>query len=246
MEGRDKKILLNIVKEHIKTKDTISSGALVKKYKLNISPATVRSIMAKLENDDYIMQPHTSAGRIPTENGYRLYLDILTTKKLKNQLNETQKRTLDKSLEMINEENFKETAKIIAELSNNTVFWAFHKYNLYYTGLSNLLQQPEFVNTPLIYDISTIIDRMDEIINSFFEKKDDNIKILIGQENPFGTFCGTILVKYKIDNLEGLFGILGPIRMNYKKNISLIKYTINKINYEQKRKSIKKNSQENK
>jgi len=240
MDEREKKILLNIVKEHIKTKNFISSKTLVKKYKLDISSATVRNIMAKLEQDGYIIQPYTSAGRIPSEKGYKTYLDVLATEKWKNKLKDSERIVLDKTLSCISEENFKEAAKIVAEFSDNAVFWAFHKYNLYYTGISNLLKQPEFFNTSLVYDVSTIIDRMDEIVNNFFKEKDNNIKILIGQENPFGAFCGTILVRYKINNIDGLFGILGPIRMDYKKNISLIKYIINRINYEQERKNIQK------
>lgn len=238
MDEREKKILLNIVKEHIKTKNFVSSKVLVKKYKLDISSATVRNIMVKLEQDGYIIQPYTSAGRIPSEKGYKMYLDVLATKKWKNKLKEDEKNILNESLSCISEENFKEAAKIIAELSDNTVFWAFHRYNLYYTGVSNLLKQPEFFNTSLVYDVSIIIDRMDEVVNNFFKESDNNIKVLIGQENPFGVFCGTVLVKYRINNFDGLFGILGPIRMDYKKNISLIKYTINRINYEQKRKNI--------
>ncbi len=236
MDKRTRKILLDIVKEHIKTKNTISSNELVEKYNLGISSATVRNIMSKLEHDGYIVQPHTSAGRIPTENAYHIYLKELTSKKWSKTLRNNKANELNESLRQISEKNFKETAKLIAKFSNNAVFWAFHKYNLYYTGISNLLKQPEFVNTSLIYDVSTIIDSMDEVINNFFAEVDDNIKILIGKENPFGAFCGTILVKYKINSSSGLFGILGPIRMNYKRNIELIKYTINRINYEQKRK----------
>ena len=78
-----KKLILNIItKEHIRTGAPVGSGVLAQKYKLNVSPATVRNEMMTLENEGYIVQPYTSAGRIPTENAYKLYLKNLGEKKL--------------------------------------------------------------------------------------------------------------------------------------------------------------------
>lgn len=226
MDKRKEKILYTIIKEHIKTGAPVGSGILVEKYKLNISTATVRNEMADLENEGYIVQPHTSAGRIPTETAYELYTKNLEDKKLS-----------DKEAELIlevlagkKEQDFKQTAKVLATLSGNAVFWAFHRHNLYYTGISNLLAQPEFSQTNLIYDISVVIDRVDEIINEIYDNIDNGVQILLGEKNPFGNFCSTIIDKYRLGDNTGMVGILGPMRMNYEKNLALMKFINSKIN----------------
>jgi heat-inducible transcriptional repressor len=225
MDDRKQEILDIIIKEHIKTGAPVGSSIVVDRYRLDISSATVRNEMASLENDGYIAQPHTSAGRVPTEIAYRLYLDNLKEKKINSQ----NAKVLDQNLGKADEDSFKKTAKELARLSGNAVFWAIHKNNLYYTGISNLLTQPEFAQTNLILDISAVIDRVDEIISEIFEAIKEEPEILIGSNNPFGNFCSTILVKYKKDDNIGLFGILGPMRMDYENNLALVNYIKGKL-----------------
>ncbi|MEK7557846.1 MAG: hypothetical protein AAB530_01405 [Patescibacteria group bacterium] len=225
MNERTILILKIILKEYIKTGAPIGSEVLVDKYKLDISPATVRNEMVELEKTGYIAQPYTSSGRIPTEKAYNFYLENLEEKKI----GATENKIFSKLLKNKDELNFKQVAKELAKISNNAVFWAFHQNNLYYTGISNLLSQPEFCQTELIYDISQIIDRVDEIINDIFNKLKNGPQIFLGSTNPFGDFCGTILAKYKFKDNIGLFGILGPMRMDYEKNLALIKFINNKI-----------------
>lgn len=74
---RKKQILRAVVEEYIRTAEPVGSSAIVKQYFSNISSATIRNDMAELERANYLFQPHTSAGRIPTQNGYRAYLDWL-------------------------------------------------------------------------------------------------------------------------------------------------------------------------
>jgi heat-inducible transcriptional repressor len=74
---KDKKILNSIVEAYLKIGKPISSGYIAQKSSLSVSPATIRNIMAKLEAMDYLSQPHTSAGRIPTDKGLRFYVDAI-------------------------------------------------------------------------------------------------------------------------------------------------------------------------
>ncbi|MCX6797908.1 MAG: DeoR family transcriptional regulator [Candidatus Falkowbacteria bacterium] len=221
---RKKFILQTIIKEYVKTAQAVSSGTLVEKYKLDISPATVRNEMMELEEEGYILQPHTSAGRIPTERAYELYLQESKKKELKDQELKLLEQIFKKD-----EIAFKQTAKVIAELANGAVFWAFHKNDLYYTGLSNLFAQPEFKQVNVLYDVSVVIDKMEEIIDVFFEDLKEGEQVLIGSKNPFGNFLSTVLVKYKNHNKSGIFGILGPIRMDYNRNLALIDFIKNKF-----------------
>ncbi|MDO8593181.1 MAG: hypothetical protein Q7R92_05505 [bacterium] len=225
MDKRKELILKTIIKEHIKTALPVGSEGLVDKYNLDISAATVRNEMAELEQEGYIAQPHTSAGRVPTEKAYGFYLEKLSEKNL----NDAEAKIFEKLLAKKDEENFKQAAKAMAKLSDNAVFWAFHRHNLYYTGVSNLLHQPEFSETGLIYDISEVIDRLDEVIVRVFNDLKFGEQILLGSKNPFSPYCGAVMVKYRLGDNIGLVGILGPVRMNYEKNLALIKFINDKL-----------------
>src|SRR5690242_11875833 len=78
-EDRRLAVLRAIVEDYVSTREPVGSKALVERHRLGVSPATVRNDMAALEDDGLITQPHTSAGRVPTDKGYRLFVDRLTT-----------------------------------------------------------------------------------------------------------------------------------------------------------------------
>lgn len=221
LSERKNLILDTIIKEYLKTAQPVSSGVLTEKYKLGVSPATVRNEMMELENEGFIHQPHTSAGRIPTSGAYEFHVSGLRIKPLKGPLCEVLKNTLS------SEDNaYRKTAKAIAEISQGAVFWAFHKNDIYYTGLSNLFSQPEFQRMNVVYDISKVIDRMEEIIDGLFDNFPAGRRVLIGENNPFGDFLSVSLCKYYDHNHPGIFGIIGPLRMDYEKNVALTDYIL--------------------
>ncbi len=78
-EDRRLAVLRAIVEDYVATEEPVGSKALVERHHLNVSPATIRNDMAALEDEGYLAQPHTSAGRVPTDKGYRLFVDRLTT-----------------------------------------------------------------------------------------------------------------------------------------------------------------------
>ena len=217
---RKRFILETILKEYIKTAQPVSSGMLVEKYKLDVSPATVRNEMVELEEDGYIYQPHTSAGRVPTEAAYELFLQPWSEGRKKD-LKEAEERELDRIFQK-EAASLRQTARAIAEMAGGAVFWAFNKNDLYYTGLSNLFSQPEFRQVNAVCDVSGIIDRMEEIIDGIFEEMPEGEKVLIGSNNPFGNFLSTVFLKYKHEGAHGLFGIMGPMRMDYYHNLALV------------------------
>ncbi len=223
MDERKRLILNIIIQEHIGSGQPVASSAVVEKYALDISPATVRNEMAELEAAGWIAQPYTSAGRVPTEQAYNLYVSELEQKPL------SKKEEALFSEETDDEQSSKHIAKKLAHVSNLAVIWAFHRNHVYYTGLSNLLQQPEFNQPALVYDISAIIDRVDEIVSDIFETVDFKPRILIGQQSPFGSFSGSILSRYKGHEHTGLIGLIGPVRMDYEKNLARVSYLINKL-----------------
>lgn len=230
MNDRKSAILSAIIKEHINTGQTVASKAVVDNYGFSLSPATIRNEMMDLEKEGYIHQPHTSAGRVPTEKGWKFYIenflkDIDLPKKHKNFLKDVLKVS-----GLSYESMIKDVAKNLAELSKDAVFVGFSSDNFYYTGLTNLFRQPEFHKLDLVCQVSSVVDHLDEVIKNMFNEVagSDETKIFVGSENPFGKECGSILSRYQYGQKEsGVFGILGPMRMNYENNLALIKYARN-------------------
>lgn len=81
MDDRKLEVLRAIVTDYVSTREPVGSKALVERHRLDVSPATIRNDMAVLEDEGYLIQPHTSAGRVPTDKGYRLFVDRLATVK---------------------------------------------------------------------------------------------------------------------------------------------------------------------
>ncbi len=230
MDQRQKKLLFSIIDQYIKKAAPVASKILAGRGNFKVSSATVRNEMAELEKLGFIRQPHTSAGRIPTEKGYEFYLSVLDKKE--NRLTSSEEKELSLAIRT-KEFPEKMLAKTLAELSGEAVILAFGPKDVYYTGLSNLFAKPEFRNQNLIYRIGEVVDHLDEIINEIFEETEDEVKVLIGKKNPFSDFCGAVMSKYRKKNKkEGLIAVLGPMRMDYGKIIALIrevKKLLNKI-----------------
>ena len=235
MNKRQEKIITKIVEEYIKTTQPVSSGFLVKNCKLEFSSATARNEMANLEKEGFIHQPHIAAGRVPTEKAYNFYLNNILKLKSENKFVD---KELQKIAELEEDQNLKLklTAKKIAEITGETIVIAFATNDLYYTGISNLFNHPEFKEYDLIRQMSEVIDELDQKIIGLFENQNDVTNILIGSQNPLGSSCSFI---YTFFNEGGsVFGLLGPMRMNYAKNISLIQYINQKLKlYDRENKS---------
>ncbi|MBK6912636.1 MAG: hypothetical protein IPH11_02790 [Ignavibacteriales bacterium] len=93
LNDREKTILRSIIQQFILTASPVGSRNITKKFNVGVSPATVRNIMSDLEDTGFIDHPHTSAGRVPTDKGYRYYVDtLMEIQKLKN----TDKGIIDK------------------------------------------------------------------------------------------------------------------------------------------------------
>ena len=226
LDKRKSALLSAIIKEHIKSGEAVGSAVLVDKYGFDLSPATIRNEMVALEKEGYIFQPHTSAGRIPTEQGWQYYLnnslkDKTLSVKEKNDLDAVFKTQEESELKV------KNLAKKLAEISCETIIVGFNPDYVYYTGLSQLFRQPEFSQYDLICHVSEVIDHLDDVISRLFkEVRENDFKILLGEENPFGRECGAIVSKYLNKKGEaGIFTLLGPARMAYENNLALLKYS---------------------
>ncbi len=115
LSDRKLKILHAVIKNYLETGEPVGSRTISKYTDLNLSSATIRNEMADLEELGYIMQPHTSAGRIPSDKGYRLYVDMLMEEK-EQELGELQEQMLDKADRM--EQLLKQAARVLASNTN--------------------------------------------------------------------------------------------------------------------------------
>jgi transcriptional regulator of heat shock response len=221
-------LLRKIIQLYVKDADPVASGLLAGKMSEKVSSATVRNEMVELEADGYIAQPHTSAGRIPTEKAFSLVVDnfLERTEALPKKI----QTAIDTILKTNNENRrkIKEIAKQLAEETGLAVVAAFSVDDNFYTGLSNLFSQPEFSEKAQVINISQIIDRLDLITREILREQNFNeVKVLIGKENPFGSSCGAVVGFYKFAEFAGLIAILGPMRMDYQKCFTLLNGTIN-------------------
>jgi heat-inducible transcriptional repressor len=225
MKPRQDILLKNIIQEYIKKAQPVGSKVLSQSMHPTISSATIRNEMADLIKKGYLIQPHLSAGRIPTLKGWEYYLENLLNQ-TEILINQSPGLIKQKSINEDKKETVKGLIRKMADLTQALAFIAFNENSFYYTGLTNLFNQPEFESLDLICNVSRVVDHLDEILEKIFNSFDQEIKILIGQKNPFGKDCGTILVR----SASGLIGILGPLRMDYEKNLNQVKKVCQSIN----------------
>ncbi len=223
MEPRQSKLLQHIVEEYIATAQPVGSSLIAEKYMKDISSPTVRNEMQELERLGYIRAPHTSAGRVPTEKGYRFYIEnILASKELSAKRQDALSEIVKDSGQL--EDGVKFLAKKTAELANEAVLIAFSPHNVYHTGLANVFSKPEFMSHDLVLSLSQVFDHLDEAMAKVHQDLDDDVSVLLGSENPFGEECGSIVASFEFNNQRAMIGILGPMRMDYGNNIAFVKF----------------------
>ncbi len=223
MNDRQTHILAAVIRHYIETAQPVSSKCIVENFAFNVSPATVRNDMAALEDAGFLRQPHTSSGRIPTEEGYRYYLELLhrpaRIKKRHAQL--IQAREVEDK-----KDRMREVAKALVKLSGETAMATMGQDWRYYTGFSELFNKPDFNDVSELRDLSAVVDRFDEVMRGYFKEAKSDMNIWIGSENPFSQKMATVMVKYTLPNgMTGMVGLTGPLRMDYQKNMRLLAET---------------------
>ena len=126
LDERKKKILHTIIKTYLETGEPVGSRTISKYTDLNLSSATIRNEMADLEDLGYIIQPHTSAGRIPSDKGYRWYVDMLMEEK-EQEVTEMREQMLEKADKM--DQILKQAAKVLASSTNYATMVSAPTYN---------------------------------------------------------------------------------------------------------------------
>lgn len=227
MQERHKKILAAVVEEYTNTALPVGSKILVDKYGFNISPATMRNDMGELEEKGYLFQPHTSAGRIPTDKGYRYFVERIMNNQDLSISEQKKLRTEVLKLKAQNKRLTRTTAKLLSSLSGSLAISGM-KSDFADFGIGELLENPEFREIDEFCKVAQVLDYIDENVETILKNvKEGETKIFIGKENPIKDIanCSMVVTPWKTKTGEkGVLALIGPKRMKYAKNKSLLDY----------------------
>lgn len=234
MQERRKKILKAVVKEYQRTGQPVASSDLVhpvrgsasngaRRWHFSFSPATVRAEMLGLDKEGYLEQPHTSAGRLPTDKAIRFFIEEFG----EEELGRSEREQVLEQMRKLHNESMGEMAQFLADCSRGLgLFGTFGRMSDWHgSGLKWLAEEPEFENNDL-KNIMKCFDSLEEDFNKFFGDIEET-EILIGRENPIKYLRNYSLVVtgFEKDGERGVLGILGPKRMNYQKNKFVVEET---------------------
>lgn len=230
---RQKNILINLIGDYVKNAEPIASADLTKKFKL--SSATMRNELALLEEAGYLHQPHTSAGRIPTDKGYRFYINELEQKpKIESKTEKhIQKEMADYSQNL--EKLFSYLLREMAKATDNLAIARFlESGNVVDWGLERMLKAPEFENREDFLEAVEHVGELREELEDLFDEATGRTVVFVGRENPIKGFDEYSLIVSGISSggQKVVYGLFGPKRMQYDKNTALVQYINNLISEE--------------
>ncbi len=221
MTERQEKILSAIIEQYAEVAVPVGSSLLAKAF--NVSSATIRSEMAELEREGYIMQPHTSSGRVPTDRGYRVYVNHLTDTPSSG-VERRAERALTARVQNAGEPDrvIRNAVDTLVDLTHNLGIATIGS-QVYMSGLSNLFGQPEFINGLQVQQVAQLLDNLEPWLRE--AAPNEPLNVYIGQENPIGRAAGCTLVISRFRSPfsdRSYIGTLGPTRQSYKDVISLV------------------------
>ena len=242
MNQRQQKILASVVELYTESAVLVGSQALLERYSFDVSPATIRSDMATLEKAGYLYQPHTSAGRIPTDLGYRYFVEEIMPD---DQMSLADQKNLQKELLELRAKHARlgrSTAKLLSTFSGNLAVSGIMgrpvrnapegtedagENEVYDFGMKELLEKQEFQELDEMCRLVEALDTLDEKFDLILKQvKDGKTHIFIGSENPIKEIsnCSMVVAPYESKEGKGILAIIGPKRMEYAKNKSLLEH----------------------
>lgn len=233
MNKRQKDILAAVIEDYTNFAVPVGSKVLVERYGFKISSATIRNDMNILEKEGYLHQPYISAGRIPTDKGYKYFVEEIMSNQ---ELTLKEQKKLQQELLKLKAQHkrlSRTTAKLLSSFSGNFAISSLGK-DFSEFGIRELLYQPEFKKIDEFCKVAEALDCIDENIEAILKKvKEEETKIFIGKDNPIKEIsnCSLVVSPYRTRRGEkGVLAIIGPKRMKYAKNKSLIDYIKKIIN----------------
>jgi len=225
---RQAQILKVIIEEYIDTAQPVGSVTLEKKHNLGISPATIRNEMAVLTKSNFLHQPHTSAGRVPTPMALKYYVRELLKEDELSVAEEVAVKEKVWDHRFDTDRFLKEITRALAENTKALAVACTKSGGLYHSGYSYILACPEFYDIDVTRAVLSTIDEFNQI-HALFSKAlgDDPVHILIGDdlENEFFQQLGLVFTNFSSsENFSGSLGIIGPSRFDYSSIIPTVRY----------------------
>jgi transcriptional regulator of heat shock response len=226
---RKDNILAIVVDHYIQTITPVSSSYIAKSYPDEVSSATVRNVLAELEEEGYLTHPHTSAGRVPTELGYRYYVDHLMKE---IEFLEEEKERIRRDYILQSTELTSLVEKVSRALSDTTQYTSiiaiegwFNKFIC--TGTNYVARYPDYQDIQKIHDILSALDEKERLLQIIQRELSRKIDIYIGHEMSLAEMDTCSLVVSRFQTKSGTVGrmaILGPTRMHYDRVVSALEY----------------------
>lgn len=232
MTERQAKLLGAIIEQYAEIAVPVGSVTLAKLF--DVSSATVRAEMARLEELGFIAQPHTSAGRVPTDKGYRYYVNSLTN--VNESGTEEPLQLADRSARAIDarvathanrtDRAIRSAVDSLVELTHNLGLATIGD-QLYMSGMGNLFSQPEFAANPRnVQQVARLLDNLEPWLHE--AAPNEPLNVFIGAENPIGksSQASLIISRFRSPYSDRSYiGVLGPTRQDYAKVMRLVRHT---------------------
>lgn len=222
MTDRQQQILNAIVEQYAEVASPVGSSLLAKVF--NVSSATIRSEMAELERLGYIAQPHTSAGRVPTDKGYRHYVNSLSNMDVTTENRAERALSARVSSGGLPERTIRNAVDTLVELTHNLGLATIGN-QLYMAGLSNLFGQPEFIGGAQVQQVAGLLDNLEPWLRE--AAPNEPLSVYIGAENPIGRSaqCSLIISRFRSPYSDRSYiGVLGPTRQSYRDVMGLVEH----------------------
>jgi transcriptional regulator of heat shock response len=229
IQARKDRILYITIDQYIKSMSPVSSSYLAQNYQLDLSSASIRNILAELEDDGYLTHPHTSAGRIPTDRGYRYFVNNLMQE---IQLLEGEKQRIKAEYDRASRELellLDKTSQVLSNVTHYTSIISVDGWGskVFCKGTSFVVEYPDYQDIAKIKNILVALDEKVKILEVINKNLEHRVDVFIGQEIESSGIesCSLVVSSYKTkDGATGRMAILGPTRMNYEKVVSALDY----------------------
>ena len=229
LSDRRQRVLAALIEEYVARALPVGSRTLTERYRFGVSPATIRNELSALEEEGYISQPHTSAGRIPTDFGYRTFVDDLIESgaiSQDEQAGEAIGRLRESAREL--DELIERTSKALSQFTDCLSIVTPPGYDHpSRTGIMSLMRQPEFTYTESLLPVMQVLED-DTVLLHVLDAtapSADGPQVRIGRENESEQLSGVSVVacRYGIGPDGGIVAVIGPTRMDYTKALAAVR-----------------------
>lgn len=229
LSQRQVDILKAIIREYTESGSAVGSEILEKKYKLGVSPATIRNEMVELSRKGYLKKAHFSSGRVPSAKGFRFYIKHLMREKELSTIDEVAyKNSIWDERDEVHR-LLHQATKVLALRTGLLSITATSQGDVYYAGVANLLNKNEFLDLALSRTLFGLLDEehfWEGILRQFY-KMDEDVLYLLGEEDfrdPVFEMCASVIGEFEGEHIKGIIGVVGPKRMYYEAIIPQVRY----------------------